>query len=241
MNTNIKSNQPDRKAANGGRDLRNLLGVVSLTVALAATLFLSSGRLAWVMAWVYIGTRVGIAVVSMQVISYKYPRLLDERFHPGEGVKIWDRPLVSITTLLLPIILIVAGLDVRFGWSPELSVGIQLIALVIWLHGDVLSKWAAVSNRFYSRIVRIQQDRGHTVVTDGPYGYIRHPGYAGALVAGLATPIALGSLWALIPGGVLALLLVIRTALEDETLHEELLGYAEYAQQTRYRLVPGVW
>ena len=81
----------------------------------------------------------------------------------------------------------------------------------------------------------------NTNVTDGPYGYIRHPGYAGVLVAGLATPIALGSLWALIPGGVLALLLVIRTALEDETLHEELLGYTEYAQQTRYRLVPGVW
>lgn len=129
----------------------------------------------------------------------------------------------------------------RFGWSPDLTVASRLVALVVWVLGDVFSKWAAVSNRFYSRIVRIQKDRGHTVVTDGPYRYVRHPGYAGGLVAGLATPIVLGSLWALVAVGVLALLLVIRTALEDKTLHEELLGYTEYAQQTRYRLMPGVW
>lgn len=177
----------------------------------------------------------------MLMIASKYPGLLEERFHPGEGVKAWDRPLASITTLVSLVILIVAGLDIRFGWSPELAMAIRLVALAVWLQGDVFSKWAAVSNRFYSRIVRIQEERGHTVVTDGPYRYLRHPGYAGGLVAGLATPIVLGSLWGLVAGGVLALLLVIRTALEDKTLHEELLGYADYAQQTRYRLVPGVW
>jgi protein-S-isoprenylcysteine O-methyltransferase Ste14 len=137
--------------------------------------------------------------------------------------------------------LIVAGLDVRFGWSPELALAIRLAALVLWLQGDVFSKWAAVSNRFYSRLVRIQEDRGHTVVTDGPYRTVRHPGYAGALLVGLATPIALGSLWALVPAVLLGLLLVIRTALEDRTLHAELSGYAAYAQQTRYRLVPLIW
>jgi len=118
---------------------------------------------------------------------------------------------------------------------------IQLAALVVWLLGDAFSKWAAVSNRFYSRVVRIQRDRGHTVVTDGPYRYMRHPGYAGALVAALATPIVLGSLWALVAAGTLSLLLVIRTALEDKTLREELPDYTEYTQRTRYRLVPGVW
>lgn len=219
----------------------NLLGVIGLTVVFAAALFLSSGHLDWGMAWVYVSIRVGIAVVSMLMIASKNPGLLEERFRPGEGVKAWDRPLTSITTLLLPVILIVAGLDMRFGGSPELTLAIQLGALVVWLLGDIFSKWAAVSNRFYSRNVRIQKDRGHIVVTDGPYRYVRHPGYAGALVAGLATPILLGSLWALVAGGVLALLLVIRTALEDKILHEELLGYTEYAQQIRYRLVPGVW
>ena len=215
--------------------------VVGLTVALAATLFLSSGRLDWVMAWVYIGLRMGIAVVSMLIIASKSPGLLEERFQPGKGVKAWDIPLASITTLLLPVILILAGLDLRFRWSPELPIAIQLVALGAWLQGDVFSKWASVSNRFYSRVVRIQNDRGHAVVTDGPYRYLRHPGYAGALVAGIATPIVLNSLWALVAGVMLALLLIVRTGLEDKTLHEELLGYTEYARQTRYRLVPGVW
>lgn len=193
------------------------------------------------MAWVYVGIRVGTGLVSMLMIASKCPGLLEERFHPGERAKAWDRPLARGTALLSLVTLIVAGLDMRFRWSPELAVEIRLVALVVWLLGDTFSKWAAVSNRFYSRVVRIQKDRGHTVVTDGPYRYIRHPGYAGGLVAGLATPILLGSLWALVAGGVLDLLLVIRTALEDRILHEELLGYTEYAQQTQYRLLPGVW
>jgi protein-S-isoprenylcysteine O-methyltransferase Ste14 len=177
----------------------------------------------------------------MLIIASKYPGLLDERFDPGEGTKAWDRPLVSATLLLSLVTLVVAGLDMRFRWSPELGIVIRLVALIVWLLGDAFSKWAAASNRFYSRIVRIQKNRGHTVVTDGPYRYVRHPGYAGGLVAGLATPVLLGSLYALVAGGVLALLIIIRTALEDRTLHEELLGYTEYAQQIRYRLVPGVW
>jgi protein-S-isoprenylcysteine O-methyltransferase Ste14 len=221
--------------------LRNLVGLVALTAASAATLYLSSGRLDWVVAWVYVGIRAAIAVASMLMIASKYPGLLKERYHPGAGVKAWDRPLARFTTLLWPVIWILAGLDVRFGWLPELTLVIRLVAWVVLLPGDAFSKWAAVSNRFYSRVVRIQEDRGHTVVTDGPYRYVRHPGYAGALVAGLATPVVLGSLWALVAGGALALLLVIRTALEDKTLHEELSGYAAYAERTRYRLLPGVW
>jgi protein-S-isoprenylcysteine O-methyltransferase Ste14 len=225
----------------GGMSLGRLLGIVGLTAVLAATLFLSSGRLDWVIAWLYVGVRVGIALVGMLVIASKNPGLLEERFQPGQGVKAWDKPLASVTTILWPVILVVAGLDMRFGWSPELGIAIRLLAWVVLLQGDAFSKWAAASNRFYSRVVRIQEDRGHTVVTAGPYRYVRHPGYAGALVTALATPIVLGSLWALVAGGTLGLLLVIRTALEDKTLHEELSGYPEYAQQTRYRLVPGVW
>ncbi|MGD9029641.1 MAG: isoprenylcysteine carboxylmethyltransferase family protein [Anaerolineae bacterium] len=220
---------------------RRVIGTVALTVALAATLFLSSGRADWTMAWIYVGLRAATAAVGMLVMASRHPGLLEERFAPGEGVKAWDRPLASITTILWPAILILAGLDRRFGWSPELRIVIRLGAMVVLLLGDVLSKWAAVSNRFYSRLVRVQKDRGHTVVTDGPYQHVRHPGYAGALVTGLATPIALGSMWALLAAGVLALLLVVRTALEDETLHVELPGYPEYAERTRHRLVPRVW
>ena len=241
MSTHKKAKHPTRKADHDSGFLKTLMSVIGLTVILSATLFLSAGRLDWVIAWVYMGARVGVAAVSMFMISSKYPGLLDERFQPGEGVEVWDKALSSITTILLIITLIMAGLDMRFGWSPLIPTAIQLVALAIWLLGDVFSKWGAVSNRFYSRIVRIQKDRNHTVVKDGPYRYVRHPGYAGALVAGFATPFVLSSLWALVPIGTMTFLLVIRTALEDKTLLEELPGYTEYAQETRYRLVPGVW
>jgi protein-S-isoprenylcysteine O-methyltransferase Ste14 len=98
-----------------------------------------------------------------------------------------------------------------------------------------------VSNAFFAEGVRIQEERGHTVATGGPYRYVRHPGYVGAIAAGLSTPFLLGSPWALIPAGISATLYVVRTALEDRTLREELPGYAEYAEQTGYRLLPGVW
>lgn len=235
------SKQSDQKVESGGRVLKNLLGIVGLTVAFAATLFLSSGDLNWGMAWIYVIIHVGLSAVSMHMITSKYPGLLEERIHPGEGVKAWDKPLASITTLLIPVILIVSGLDKRFGWSADLSLVIRLVAFVIWMSGNIFSKWGAVSNKFYSRNVRIQKDRGHTVVMGGPYQYVRHPGYAGVLVASIATPIMLGSWWALIAVGAQVFLLVIRTALEDQMLQDELPGYAEYAIQTQYRLIPGIW
>jgi protein-S-isoprenylcysteine O-methyltransferase Ste14 len=107
--------------------------------------------------------------------------------------------------------------------------------------GSALGNWAMLENRFFSGYVRIQTDRGHMVVSNGPYRSIRHPGYLGGIVTWLAAPLALGSLWALIPAGAVVVAYVIRTALEDRTLQAELDGYKEYARQTRYRLVPGVW
>ena len=177
----------------------------------------------------------------MRMITTKSPGLLEERLHPGAGVKAWDRPLASITTLLVLVILIVTGLDHRFGWSQEFNLVVRLIAFIVWLLGSIFSRWGAVSNKFYSRYVRIQKDRGHTVVMDGPYHYVRHPGYAGVLVASIATPIMLSSWWALIAVGAQVFLLVIRTALEDQMLQDELPGYSEYAIQTQYRLIPGIW
>jgi protein-S-isoprenylcysteine O-methyltransferase Ste14 len=98
-----------------------------------------------------------------------------------------------------------------------------------------------VSNKFFSTSVRIQMERDHTVASGGPYRYVRHPGYVGYIVSGFAAPLALGSLWALIPAAITLCLLVVRTALEDRTLQDELDGYREYAARVRYRLLPGVW
>ena len=146
--------------------------------------------------------------------------------------------IVGIVTLCK---YIVAGLDVRYGWTGGIPLWLHIVTLVIAALGYALGTWAMAANAFFSQIVRIQDDRGHTVVTDGPYQFVRHPGYVGTIAFELATPIMLGSLWALIAGVLAALLLVVRTALEDRILHKELEGYAEYAQQTRYRLLPGVW
>jgi protein-S-isoprenylcysteine O-methyltransferase Ste14 len=105
----------------------------------------------------------------------------------------------------------------------------------------VLLTWSMAANAFFAQTVRIQEDRGHTVATGGPYRYVRHPGYVGGILFQVATPLILGSVWALIPAGLTVCLTIIRTALEDRTLLEELDGYKEYAGRVRYRLLPGVW
>ena len=149
---------------------------------------------------------------------------------------------MPFTALIGPFISwIVAGLDQRFGWSPDLPDWIQIAALILIQLGSLLGTWAMVVNRYFSSQVRIQTDRGHTVVREGPYRIVRHPGYAGALLSWLAAPVFFSSLWVILPTVLVMIASLIRTALEDHTLREELPGYEEYTQQTKYRLVPGIW
>jgi protein-S-isoprenylcysteine O-methyltransferase Ste14 len=241
MNTAEDTRRSHRENRPGPAAGKRLFGLAAFAALHCLLIFLSSGRPDWGIAWVYIGLRTAVTAAGAFALSARSPELWAERTHPGEGVKAWDRPLVWSTTALLPVILLAAGLDKRFGWTGTFSVTVQWAALAIWLCADSFSKWAAAANPFYSRLVRIQTDRGHAVISQGPYRWVRHPGYAGALVAGLATPIALGSLWALIPAVLFAALIAVRTALEDGTLRTELEGYQAYAQRTHYRLIPGVW
>jgi protein-S-isoprenylcysteine O-methyltransferase Ste14 len=136
---------------------------------------------------------------------------------------------------------VVAALDLRWGWTGSVALSLHLAGLVVNMLGLGLFLWAMVSNAFFAEGVRIQEERGHSVATGGPYRCVRHPGYVGAILAQLATPFLLGSWWALLPSAASAALYVLRTALEDKTLHAELPGYAEYSSSTRYRLLPGVW
>lgn len=242
MNTHTSPNQLNGNYDTPG-DLRSkaLLRFSVYVVVLAGILFISAGRLDWLMGWVYMGVYGAIMVVSALVVPLD-PELIEERTQIKEGVKAWDKTIVVIGSALYPLaILIVSGLDLRFGWSLQISLALQIPALVIAALGYLISVWAMAVNKFYSRFVRIQKDRGHTVVSTGPYRYVRHPGYIGQIIFSLATPLALGSLWALIAGGLFGLLLVVRTALEDRTLLEELDGYKDYTQGVRYRLLPGIW
>ena len=221
-----------------------LLRVVLTFILLPLALLLVAGRLDWWQAWLYITVSIVLSVISRIMMARKNPDLVAERasFIKAEGVKSWDRTIVPMIALYGPLALyIIAGLDKRFGWSPPLPVIAEMIGLVVILLGYLLGTWAMVSNRFFSSVVRIQVDRGHQVVRTGPYRFIRHPAYTGGILAWLATPFLLGTLWALLPGVLISAGIAVRTALEDRTLQAELSGYQEYSQQTRFRLVPGVW
>jgi len=217
---------------------KRMLQVAMTFLVLAAILFISSGRLNWIWAWGYLGAGLGILAINVLILP---PELIAERGQPGDNVKGWDRVLTSLTGLPTLGVPIVSGLDERFGWSPQLVPAIHLIGLAFFVLGQGLFSWAMASNRYFSTAVRIQTDRGHTVATSGPYRVVRHPGYVGFIVSFLGTSLALGSLWAIIPAGLIACLLVVRTALEDRTLQDELPGYKDYAQRVRYRLLPGIW
>ena len=242
MNTITSDSQSTEKpGATGLTPLNVLLRIGIFTVFLAAIMFLAAGGLDWAMGWVYVAVNAGVLAVSAFTVPLD-AELVEERTQIKEDVKAWDKVIATILSVMIPLgIPVLAGLDVRFGWSPQIALWIQILALVPFALGNGLSFWAAATNKFFARYVRIQKERGHTVVTGGPYRYVRHPGYVGGIITMLAVALALGSLWTLILGGLLALLTVIRTALEDRTLQEELYGYKEYAQRVRYRLLPGIW
>jgi protein-S-isoprenylcysteine O-methyltransferase Ste14 len=218
-------------------------GIVIVAVYLTSlffTLFLTAGRIDWPMAWVALG---GYAVISFVNLGLVDSALVTERSRMGQGARRSDVLLASFSFLFfMPLALIVAGLDVgRFDWSPPINPLVQCFGLIAFLVGNGVGSWAMISNRFFSTFVRIQDDREHQVVADGPYRYIRHPGYAGIIVSAVALPLALGSLWALIPSAIGAGGFVLRTVLEDRILMDELAGYRRYAEAVRYRLLPGVW
>jgi protein-S-isoprenylcysteine O-methyltransferase Ste14 len=221
--------------------LRILLRLMAFVLVLTAILLIAAGRWDWVMGWVYTATYACLAVIGVLAVPLD-PELVEERTQIKEGVKEWDKRITVIGSVLYPLaILIVAGLDARYGWSPRFPPALQLASLAIAAGGNLMSIWATAVNRFYGRFVRIQRERGHIVISDGPYRYVRHPGYLGQIIFSLASALALGSLWALVPGGLFAVLLIVRTALEDRTLQEELDGYKAYARTVRHRLIPEIW
>ena len=133
-------------------------------------------------------------------------------------------------------------MDVRFDWSPDLpDVYLSWIALAVIFLGSMLGNWAMVANRFFSSHVRIQTDRGHAVVSSGPYRFVRHPGYAGAVLSWLAAPVFFSSYWVGVPTVLAIFVIVLRTKLEDNMLQAELPGYQEFSQKVQYRLLPGIW
>jgi protein-S-isoprenylcysteine O-methyltransferase Ste14 len=217
--------------------IRETMGIVMAGVIL----FLCAGQWDWIWGWATVVTlALWVGATALAVIPTN-PTLLAERASRPKGVKTWDTALMSIVGIIVLAIYVVGGLDVRFGWTIGFPVVAQIVGVVLVILGYALAVWATASNAFFSLIVRIQKERGHTVATGGPYQFVRHPGYIGTIMAYVGTPIMLGSGWAIVLGVVTALLLIVRTALEDKTLLAELDGYQTYAARVRYRLLPGVW
>ncbi len=215
-----------------------------LAILMPVLLFASSGDLAWTTGWIFAVTTMAYTFLGRLDIARKHPDLISERIESMKkaNVERWDRVLVPLIGILFPMAtIIVAGLDRRFGWSPAIPLWVQLSSLGLMLLGALIAHRAVLANRFFSAVVRIQKERGHVVVTDGPYRFVRHPGYAGGLLFNFFMAPALGSLWALIAAAATIALTVIRTSLEDKTLHLKLEGYAGYAKRTRWRLIPGIW
>jgi protein-S-isoprenylcysteine O-methyltransferase Ste14 len=216
--------------------------MIAMLVVYGAILFAAAGSLDWVAGWGYIGLNIFNMALTALVLIPRQPDLIAERSRVGEGTKNWDRLLTPAVALLSPLaIMVTAGLDARFGWSPAISAGVWALGLALGAGCGIFVVWAMASNPFFSGTVRIQTERDHHVVSSGPYRLVRHPGYLGSVIFDLAAPLALGSLWTYIPGLLSIVLIMVRTGLEDRTLQSELPGYREYAAEVRYRLVPGLW
>ena len=217
--------------------IRQVVGQFGLILAI---LVLTSGNWRWPWLWVYLLLSVCLLAVNARVLPRE---LMAERGagHRRENVARWDRVLSTLIGLTMLVVLAVCGLDERFGWSPPLSLAVHLLGAAGFVLGQLLFTWAMASNVFFSTMVRLQAERGQAVASGGPYRYVRHPGYVGYVVAALGNAVVLGSLWGLVPAAVVGVGMIVRTALEDKTLQEQLEGYKEYAQRVRYRLVPGIW
>lgn len=240
MTAHTPVEQPE-KPINWGLFVGRFAVLIALFVI---AVFASAGTFNWPMAWLYVVITVGIIFIGRYWMFLRNPDLLEERASAldREDTKSWDKVIVPLIAIIGPFAqIIVAGLDFRFDWSPAFPLWLELLGLAIMTFGHIFGTWPTLVNKFYSSGVRIQKDRDHYVVKDGPYAIVRHPSYTGNMIGNLGTSLLLSSLWSLIPFALVVITLVIRTKLEDDTLQAELEGYKAYTQETRYRLIPGIW
>lgn len=229
------------KPPSGINRSRVVLRLACIPVFIVLFMFLPAGTWAWPKGWLFILVLLGVISAVFLVLHRVNPEVIVARSSFHEGTKGWDRVLLSVYFPAMAAVLLVAALDDgRFHWFPVpwwvCGVGYALL-----LAGIAIVTWAEAVNKFFEITVRIQADRGHQVIDTGPYAIARHPGYVGGILHAIGMALSLGSLWALIPAGIASLVLIVRTQWEDQTLQEELKGYKEYAERTRYKLLPGIW
>jgi len=220
------------------------IGIAALYLSIPLVLLVCGGDFGWWQAWGYSLLLVAVGIGGHIWAERRHPGLMAERQNAErlQDAKVWDKVLAPLMALCISFPLpIVAGLDHRFVWSPAFPLWLIVLGFILTSLGYAFAVWAMAENRFFTSVVRIQTDRGHVVCDSGPYRLVRHPGYAGNIPPLLGIVLALGSVWALIPAVAALIIAVVRTALEDQTLQEELPGYRDYARRVRYRLIPGIY
>jgi len=218
--------------------------LIAVYLLIPLILLLCGGDPGWWQAWFYSLLVIAAGIGGRMWAEQRHPGLFAERqsIENFQNAKTWDKvlaPLMAVS-VAYPMV-VVAGLDHRYNWSSEFPLWLIVIGFSLILLGYAFAAWALAENRFFSSVVRIQTDRGHVVCGSGPYRFVRHPGYAGTVLALFGIVLALSSVWTLIPAAVASIIAVIRTILEDQTLLEELPGYRDYARRVRYRLIPWMY
>ena len=229
------------EARDGKLIIKSLVWIILAFLLIGGLLFGSAGRLDWQTGWIFMLTLFGCVSINFFTLLKTNPEVIEERSHLDKGAKKWDVVITSVATIFILATLAVAGIGERYSWRGLLGPGWVYTGIIMFVAGDLFFLWAMAVNKYFSKLVRIQTERGHRVVTSGPYRIVRHPGYLGWSVMWIGTPLILDSLWAFIPAILSIILIVVRTALEDSTLQKELPGYLEYVSTVSYKLVPWVW
>lgn len=221
--------------------IKLVLKSISIFIFFIIITFIIAGRLNYWQGWVFNVLNIFFIVVTYIVLIDRKD-LIKERLKPGKGMKSWDKIYFAVSTPFFFIMFIISILDAgRFYWNPTVPFIIIFLAIIIYSIGQLIVIWAKKTNKFFSSVVRIQSDRKHKVCSDGPYRYVRHPGYLGGLIFTIATPFVLGSFWGLIPALITIIFMFGRTYMEDKTLKKELVGYKDYSKKVKYRIIPFIW
>jgi protein-S-isoprenylcysteine O-methyltransferase Ste14 len=221
--------------------LLRILQLLMLVLLQAVLLFASAGDLRWQAGWWYISLYVLMLAAASFVMIPHRREVIEERSKGAKGGKRWDYWLTQLMILPSLGLLVLAGLDQRWSWTAPLPAWVRLSGAFLFVAGYALVLWAMYANKFFSQVVRIQTERGHVAVTDGPYRIVRHPGYLGMTISMLGAVFLLDTVFGLACWLLYLVLILLRIAREDQTLQAELPGYREYAARTKFRLVPGLW
>jgi protein-S-isoprenylcysteine O-methyltransferase Ste14 len=218
-----------------------ILNAFISSLLFSIVLFISAGRIDYLQGWIYFITSFTTTLMNVLAIKSN-PELMNERTNPGEGIKPWDKMLLGVSLLVFVATMILAGLDSgRYHLSTHVPWSVVALGMFFMISGQTIFLVARKENKFFSTVMRIQKERGHTVCESGLYRVVRHPGYLGMIISTIGIPLILCSFWSAIPIFVSIVLLCIRTILEDNTLKVELDGYIEYVKKTPYRLIPWIW